>query len=253
MFSKSVQLALAAVIIVCFFQAHAQTSAKHLAKPASRVSAKVVPDTCYRKLASTGEFVAYRVTVPPHAATLVNTHPHDYLLIALKKADLILSGPYGNAFQLHLDDSEMQVVNGGWAHRVSNQDDTDAVLVEIDVEGGIKPERASCGLAASECTDGQFGKTDEGTYSRSTLFETTTVRLSKISLGPGGVLEQHSHSGSEVLVALTAAHLENDDGSLTPPRLDVDMGDVHSFPAGTAHRIKNLGSQPVKFLEFERR
>lgn len=251
MFSNFLQLALAAFAVLHVPQAHAQASVKHLTERTKRVSAKVVSDSCYRKLASTGEFVAYSITVPPHESTHVEPHPHDYLLIAPQKADLTLSGPYGNTFQLHLGDGEMQVVNGGWAHRVTNLDDTTALLVEIDVAGGIKPERATCGLSGSECTDGQFGKTDEGTYTRSTLFETPTVRLTKISLGPGSVLDKHRHGGAEVLVPLTPAHLENDDGSITPPTLDLNVGEVHSFVAGTAHRIKNLGSEAVQFLEFE--
>lgn len=115
------------------------------------------------------------VNVPPHGSTLVRAHPRDHLLIALKKADLELTGFYGKAFQLHLEHGGMQVVNGGWAHRVSNLDNSDAVLIEVDVQGGIRPERATCGLAASDCADMRFGKTEEETYSRSTLFETPTV------------------------------------------------------------------------------
>ena len=246
-----VQLTLAALLVVHLCEA--QTSAKNLTEPPARVSAKEASDLSYRKLASVGPLVAFSVTVPPHGSTLIQAHPHDYLLVALKKADLSLSGPYGNTFQLHLGEGEMQVVNGGWAHRVSNLDDTVAVLVEVDVKGGIRPQDARCGLSGSECTDGRFGRTDEGTYSRSTLFETSTVRLTKIALGPGGVLEGHTHSGPEVLIPLSSTHFENDDGSITPSRLDVDVGDVHSFPAGTVHRLKNIGSELAQFLEFERK
>lgn len=251
---KSVSLfALAAVVLAHVCHGQAQSPAQHLTTPSPRVSTRRASDPSYRRLSSAGQLVAYSVTVPPHGSTLVRPHPNDYLLVALKKADLTISGPYGNAFELHLEDGGMQVVNGGWAHRVSNLDDAGAVLIEIDVQGGIRPDHATCGLAASECSDGRFGKTDEGTYSRSTLFETQTVRLTRVSLGPGGVLEQHSHSGPEVLVPLTPAHLADDEGGITPSTLDLDGGKVRSFPSGTAHRVKNIGSEPVQFLEFERK
>lgn len=253
MSSKSARFCILAVFLFHLCDAQAQLPAKHLTKPASRVASIPASDPCYRKLSSTGPLVAYSVMVPSHGATLVEPHHQDYLLIALKKADLTLSGPYGNTFQLHLEGGGMQVINGGWAHRVSNLDDTGALLVEIDVAGGIKPGHAACGLAASECADGRFGKTDEGTYSQSTLFDTPTVRLSRISLGPGGVLEQHRHGGDDMLVPLGPAHLDNDEGGLSPSRLNLDPGEVYSLPAGTAHRIRNVASQPVQFLEFERK
>lgn len=253
MSTKSATVSVLAVALFHICHVQAQLPAKHLTKPATRVTPSHPADLCYRKLSSTGPLMAYSLKVPPRGATLVEPHHQDYLLIALKKADLTLSGPYGNTFQLHLEGGGMQVINGGWAHRVSNLDDTGALLVEIDVAGGIKPGHAACGLAASECTDGRFGRTDEGTYSQSTLFDTPTVRLSRISLGPGGVLEQHRHSGDDMLVPLGPAHLDNDEGSLSPSRLNLDPGEVYSLPAGTVHRIRNVASQPVQFLEFERK
>ena len=230
----------------------AQTHATHLVNPPTRVSTQRDPDPCYRKLSSAGQLSAYNLTVPPHGSTLIAPHAHDYLLVALKKADLKLSGTHDNAFELHLEDGGMQVVNGGWAHQVLNLDDTAAVLIEIDVESGIRPARAICGLSASECSGGRFGKSDEGTYSQSTLFETPSVKLTRVLLGPGGVLQEHSHSGPEILVPLTPVHLAHDDG-VRAYQMDVGVGEVHSFAAPTSHRIKNLGSEPAQFLEFERK
>ena len=244
--------ALAAMMFVQGCRLQAQTHATHLMNPPPRVSSKENSDPCYRKLSSAGQLSAYNVTVPPHGSTLVAPHAHDYLLVALKKADLKLSGRYGNGFELHLEDGGMQVVNGGWAHQVLNLDETAAVLIEIDVESGIRPARAICGLSASECSGGRFGKTDEGTYSQSTLFETPSVKLTRVVLGPGGELQEHSHSGPEILVPLTPVHLAHDDGARAY-QMDIGVGEVHSFAGPTAHRIKNVGSEPAQFLEFERK
>ena len=253
MFCKSVNLFALTAVLFQVSTTQAQIPGQHLTVPASRVTTKSGLDHCYHKLSGTGQLTAYAVKVPAHGSTLVEPHPQDYLLVAIKKADLSLTGPYGNAFQLHLEEGGMQVVNGGWAHRVSNLGDTDAVLVEIDVQGGILPGHARCGLSAAECSDGRFGKTDQGTYSESTLFETPTVKLSRISLGPGGVLELHRHVGPEILLRLTPAHLASDDGGLNSPHFDLDVGDARSFPSGTAHQIRNAGTDPAQFLEFERK
>lgn len=240
------------MVSITLCQAQQQTHEKQFVNPPSRVRADANLDPCVRKLTSAGPLAAYNVAVPPHGSTLVAPHEHDYLLVTLKKSDLTLSGTRGNVLQLHLGTGEMQVVNGGWAHRVENLDDTAALLVEIDVAGGIRPEHANCGLTASECSDARFGSTDEGTYNRSTLFETPTVKLTRISLGPGGVLQQHGHTGPEILVPLAPVHLANENG-LKPAQLDMEVGDVHSFPPGASHQIKNVGAEPAQFLEFERK
>lgn len=65
-------------------------------------------------------------------------------------------------------------------------------------------------------------------------------------------MEQHSHVGADALVPLSPAHLTDDQGG-TPTTLDIDPGDVRLFPARTAHRLKNIGSEPVQLLEFERK
>jgi quercetin dioxygenase-like cupin family protein len=203
-------------------------------------------DPCYRRLSSTDKLAAYRITIPPHGATLLAAHPNDYLVIALSAIELDATGGSGNAYPLRLAEREMQVMKGGWTHRLTNLANDAAWLLEIDVETNILPERALCGLAASPCTDGRFGKTEEGTYTKSTLFETPLVKLTRVELGPGGILEMHGHSGSELLIALTSIHItDGTDG------IERNVGETQAYPAGTNHRIQNIGSETAQFLELE--
>lgn len=99
------------------------------------------------------------------------------------------TGASGNSYPVQLGAEEVQIIKGGWSHRLTNLSDTTAKLVEIDVLSGIAPERALCGLGANSCSDRRFGKTTEGSYTQSTLFETPRVKLTRVELGPGGVLE----------------------------------------------------------------
>jgi len=138
----------------------------------------------------------------------------------------------------------MQAMKGAWPHRLTNLANATARLVEIDVQNNIAPERALSGLAASPCTDGRFGKTEEGTYTKSTLFETPKVKLTKVELGPGGILERHGHSG---LIALTLIHLTDGTGNA----IGRDLGETQAYPAGTSHQIQNVGSEAARFLELE--
>lgn len=203
-------------------------------------------DPCYRKLSSTDKLSAYRITIPPHGATLITPHPSDYLVIALSAIQLEATGHSGNGYPLRLAEQEMQVMKGGWPHRLTNLANDTATLLEIDVQPSIAPERALCGLAAIPCTDGRFGKTEDGTYTTSTLFETPRVKLTRVELGPGGIFKMHGHSGSELLIALTAIHIT--DGTDAIKR---EIGETQAYPAGTNHQIQNIGSETAQFLELE--
>ena len=169
-------------------------------------------DPYVRRLSSTDKLSAYSVIIPAHGTTLLAPHQNDYLVIALSSIKLAATGAAGNSYSVQLDEEGVQVIKGGWAHQLTNLSETTARLIEIDVLSGIAPERAFCGLGASSCTDGRFGKTTEGSYTKSTLFETPKVKLTRIELGPGGVLERHNHSGSAVLIALAAIHVSDETG-----------------------------------------
>ena len=140
-------------------------------------------DACFHKLITTAQVRAFQVEIAPHQSTELNHHAHDYLIIALGNNDIAASGP-GNEFQLGIQSGEMQVLQGGWPHRIVNKGDAPAHFLELEVMKDIAPEHAVCGLGASACTDGKFGKTDEGSYTRSTLFDTEKAKLSRIELAP---------------------------------------------------------------------
>jgi quercetin dioxygenase-like cupin family protein len=204
-------------------------------------------DPCLRRLSSTDKLSAYSVIIPAHGTTLLTPHPSDYLVIALSPIKLAATGASGNSYPVELEAEGVQVIKGGWSHRLTNFADTTAKLIEIDVLSGIAPERALCGLGASSCTDGRFGKTTEGTYTKSTLFETPKVKLTRVELGPGGVLERHNHSGSAVLVALSAIHFSDGTGS----NIERVAGETQEYPTHTSHQIQNISAEEARFLELE--
>ena len=203
-------------------------------------------DSRYHKLESGGKLTAYAITIPAHESTLIATHPHDYVLISLSRSNLEAVGS-ANRYPLQMEPEELQVIQGGWAHCLKNLGGAPASLIEIDVDSKIDPEHARCGLLASPCTDGRFGKTDEGVYTISTLFETATLKVTKVELGPGGSLPQHRHWGSPLLIPLTPIHLND----AAEEQVDKVVGEVHSYPAGITHELRNASPENVRLLEVE--
>jgi quercetin dioxygenase-like cupin family protein len=202
---------------------------------------------CCRKLAATDRITAYGITIPPHGSTELRQHPYDYVLLSLTTADIEAAGAAGNTYPMRLEAEEMQVMKGGWAHRLSNRADVEARLLEIDVQPNIAPERASCGLAASQCTDGHFGNNGRGSYSVATLFETPKVKLTKVELSPRGIFALHAHHASQMLIPLTRVHLSDSGES----QIEKDAGEVQAYSSATRHELVNLGNETARFLELE--
>ncbi len=235
----------------------ASTDAQQLDRKPSRVSKAAarltgISDPAYRQLSIDERLTVYEIVIAAGGKTLRNPHPHDYLLVGVGDADLEISGS-GTAYKMHLRSGEMQVMTGRWAHSIENLGASPVRLLEVDVSKGIDPEHAECGLNQPPCAEGRFGKDEHGTHLRNTLFQTPTVRLNRIELGPGGVLKEHVHRGEEVLIALNEMELTDESAGGPPYELRSTAGSVYVYEAGTLHTIQNVGSQPALFLEFELR
>ena len=191
----------------------------------------------------------FKVEVPPLHSSETDYHRHDYVVLSLGPSNFEISGG-GISIPMQMQDGEMQVIKGG-THQLVNLAETPLHLLELEVTQNIHPERPVCGLAGRECADGIFGKTDEGTYLQSTLFETDTVKLARVQLGPGGALPQHHHSGCHVLLALDDVRLS--DLPIAEPGREVDLkaGEAFWYPAGVMHRLKNIDKQDASLITVE--
>lgn len=230
--------------------------AKHLAPPHATVPRQsgpsdVLDDCCFRKLLSNDRLLVLRLQIAPHQSTAVDRRSHDYLILPLDYAQMQTVGPSGNSFDFEMRVGQMQVIKGGWLHKTINTAETALDVLEFEINGGIKPEQAVCGLSGKDCADGAFGKDSGGTYESATLFETPTVKLRKIDLGPGGTLPEHHHRGGELLIAGSSADLFNDMGAGGASAVHLNAGEVQWFGPGMEHAVRNTSKDTAKFYELE--
>jgi quercetin dioxygenase-like cupin family protein len=210
----------------------------------------VTEDCCFHKLFSNERVRVLHLEMAPHQSTSIDRHPHDYVILSLGSNQLQASGAAGNDFRLDLQDGEVQIMKGGWPHKVANLGNAALDVLELEVARNILPERALCGLGGKECADGRFGKTNAGTFSYGTLFETPTVKLRRIELGPGGSLSEHTHSGGELIIALTKMEVINQSAQQNST-IAVAAGGVSWVGSAFAHSLTNSGKDTARFLEFE--
>ena len=248
------RLSLVGSLVLLFVTHNSSPQTRHLAPPRSTAPRQggptdVLSDGCFHKLFSNEHVRVLRVQMTPHQATAVNHRSRDYLIIPLQYADMQTVGEAGS-FDFEMRPGQMQVVKGGWPHRTINAADSALDVLEFEISRGIAAEKALCGLGGKECSDGIFGRDESGTYEAATLFETPTVKLRKIELGPGGSLAEHHHAGGEILLAASATDLTHNTAAGSSP-LHLDPGQVQWLAPGAEHSLHNESKQPARFYELE--
>jgi quercetin dioxygenase-like cupin family protein len=222
---------------------------QHLPSPSSSVSGEMKPDRFFHSVLENERVRVLRVEVPAMQSTPPGYRRHDYVVVSLGKSNFEIAGA-GVRFPLQMEDGEMQVLKGGSSHRITNLTDTPLRLIELEVAQEIHPERPVCGLGSRACSDRRFGKTETGTYTQSTLFETDTVKLARVQLGPTSLLPEHRHDRCHVLIALSDAALL-DENINQDRELHLKAGDAAWYSQAMAHSLKNLQSQEVQLITLE--
>jgi hypothetical protein len=231
------------------------SQAKHLAphatEPRQSGHPDALDDSCFQKLLSNQQVRVLRLKIAPHQSTAIDRRLHDYVVLPLDYAYMETVGQPGNAFEFELRLGQMQVIKGGWPHRTTNKADSALDVLEFEIAHGIKPEQAVCGLSGKNCSDGVFGKDENGSYEVATIFETPTVKLRKVALGPGGSLAEHHHVGGDLLIAFTPFDVVNDTGAGGTSTIHLDSGQVRWLAPGTEHSLRNLSKDSANFFELE--
>jgi quercetin dioxygenase-like cupin family protein len=244
------------LVCVCVLTAFAAAQVKknNFNVPASVKRVGSVPvemkaDPCFHSELENSSAKIFQISVAPRQATDMDIHRHDYIVLALHEANFQI-GEGSGSLPMQMGQGEMRVLQGGWPQRLVNTGDTPLQLVEVEVEHGIDPDHARCGLAAAECTDGEFGNA-EGAFSASTLFETKTVKLRRVDLEVGGTLPKHNHVRSHVLVALADMKLADQQEGKDAKELELKAGDAVWYDGPVEHSLTNEGQQPAPIITME--
>jgi hypothetical protein len=169
---------------------------------------------------------------------------HDYILISFGTTSLAVSG-YQTNFDLPLADGDVQVLQGGWPHKLENHSAETAHLVLVEVTRELFPKSAICGLGSKNCHETKYGQSADGEYRQTTLFQTETAKLFRVQLGPHVGMHQHEDGLPHLLIALSAVqgHADQDTFTLRP-------GETHWHP-GSMEELANDGATEARLLILE--
>src|SRR5215472_3404525 len=217
-------------------------------------------DPAFHQAFANDRVQVFRLELAPQASTQLNRHDRDYLLLALTSARLeATDGAHTN--NLAVEPEAMQVMKGGWPHRIVNLGDAPAAAVIIVPTAKLDPEHAICGLAARQCRTGEIG--DElGKYTESVLFETATAKLTQAEVAPGAQIPPTDYTNPVLIVATTEASLadirsviatstgadQQDNATPRTSELQLKPGDTAFIPGGTTEALKNTGKEDARLV-----
>jgi hypothetical protein len=243
---------LLAVLVLAICSVVAQTAPKSRYADTRKAASPRVPalagmdsDSHFQRLLANGQVRVFRLSIAANESTQLNAHPYDYVVVSLGSNEIEAAGEI-NTFPLQMNDSEAQILTGGWSHKLVNKASQQANLLVIEVMHGISPDQSICGLSGRSCGQVRFGNTADGRYSQTILFETAKVRLMRAELGPGGVLPTHADPSDHLVLALNDARLTDGFTEAT----DQTVGYTIWTPGGL-NTVKNAGKQDARMLILE--
>src|SRR5947209_5612114 len=220
---------------------------------------ELTADPAFHQTFSNNRVQVYRLELAPQASTELDRHDRDYVLLALSSSRLqATDGKHTN--NLSVEPEAMQVMKGGWPHRIVNQGDTPASVVIIIPAAKLDPEHAICGLAARQCRGGEIG--DElGKYTESILFETPSAKLTQAEVASGAQIPPTEYVDPVLIVATTEVSIEDirtvtastaqqQEDAPAPKNTAIQLkpGETAYLPGATTDALKNTGKEDARFV-----
>lgn len=193
---------------------------------------------------------AYYVEVPPHEATQLHQHDHDYIYVSLGPSDVMNAPLNKPEVHLVLKDGETHFTRGGFAHVARNLSDAPFRNVTIEF---LRPQGSGRNICA-EVLPGSPMITDicgapvsgQPVPFSTILFETDGAYTRLYSLPPTVGVPPVKAKMSRLLVTLDQSEIESALPGESPRTLQ--GGDLLWFPAGSDPAIKNVGTTVARYL-----
>src|SRR5882672_7354607 len=188
----------------------------------------------------------FNVEVPPHQATLMHRHRHDYVFVTLGAAEVENEVAGKPPVTLKLKDGETRFTPGNFAHIAKNLSDAPFRNVTIEF---LQDEKARQSPPPKWDEERGLHVLEDGT--QETLFVKNGARVSEVELQPGGMIPSHHHDGPQLLVAVSDLEVRSDVEGQGPMPGHFKSGDIKWLPGGYTHTLANVGKAPAKFVTVE--
>ncbi len=189
----------------------------------------------------------FTIDVPPHAATLMHRHRHDYIHVTFGDAHVSNEVEGKPPADVKLADGDARFTPGNFAHIARNLSDQPFRNATIEL---LQDEKLR--QTPSHWPEESGEKTFPGVRIK-ILFVKDGVRVSEVNLDPGAVVPSHHHDNPHLLVAVSDLDLRSDVEGQGPMPGKFKAGEIKWLPGGYTHTLTNVGKSPARLvtLEFE--
>lgn len=181
-----------------------------------------------------------KVEVPPHTASLLHRHNHDYIYISVGDAHISSQPENKPEIDITLKAGEARFSPGSFAHVTKNLGDEPLHIIAVEL---MQPQTSRWPEDAGE-------KRFPGGSSK-ILFVKDGVRVSEVNLAPGAVMPSHHHEGAHLVIALTDLNLRSDVEGKDSTSAQIKSGDFKWLAGGYTHTPTNAGNNPARFITIE--
>jgi quercetin dioxygenase-like cupin family protein len=189
---------------------------------------------------------AFKVEAPPHAATLMHRHRHDYFFVTLGATEVSNEVEGKPPVTLKLQDGETRFVPGGFAHIVRNLANTPFRNLTIEF---LKDDQARKSPPPPWDEERGLNVLHGGT--QDILFVKDGVRVSEIQLQPGGMVPKHHHAGPHLVVAVSDLNFRNDVEGKASATTQLKAGEIKWLEGGYSHTLTNIGKNDARWVTLE--
>jgi hypothetical protein len=186
----------------------------------------------------------FSIELPAHGSAAIGREVRDYMLLAVSGGTAEITGP-GNTFPVELKSGEIEIFKGGWPHQLLSKSDEPSSWLIVELARELHPERASCGLAGPSCGQFRFGKSEQGEYNESVLFETPSARVLRAELAPASTLPTHADRLDHVVIPMMPCEIALN-GESTRRRPGESIWVHGGFP-----ELRNTGKESTRLVILE--
>jgi len=205
-----------------------------------------VPGEPHHHLKIENEYVrAYYVEVPPHEATQLHQHDHDYIYVSLGASDVVNAVLNRPEIHLQLKEGETHFTRGGFAHVARNLADTPFRNVTIEL---LKPQGDARNLCAPILAGQPFPICEpplRAAYGTQREFETAEINMDRVWLQPHA---KHSEKQAALFLWLEDSGIKAT--AKARPAIAARGGEFVWFGATSRVELLNDGSKTAQFLRI---
>jgi quercetin dioxygenase-like cupin family protein len=183
----------------------------------------------------------FHMEIPPHAATLLHRHRHDYFIISLADSNVSNEIPGKPAQKGVMKAGQTSFAEGGFAHVVRNLANTPFPNVDIEV---LHPK-------TSYKWDEERGVSVVEGGTQEILFVKDGVRASETDLQPHAMIHKHKHLVPHLVIAISDIDLESAVEGQPVKHIRLKAGEVAWVQAGLTHTVMNAGHQNARYVALE--